>query len=138
MADPTTDNQALETFDSIASSVVLKALLPVAEKAAETAAEAEVPFLAFPVVKQIFEGVADHEMELFARELLTIMVQSGVKIIVTIQTDAEKTAYLKAEGDIKAALLTKDPAKIAEARKAFNAAADSVIHSDGWLVTHHE
>lgn len=135
---PTTDNQALETFDSISADIALKAMLPVAERLAETAAEVAEPVLAAPVIKTLFEGVVNIGMKWVAHYLLTVFVQAGVKIIVTIQTDAEKSAYAKAEGALRAALLQKDPAAIAVAKKGLDEAANSVIHSDGWLNNHAE
>lgn len=135
-AAPTTDNQALETFDSIAADAALKAVLPVVERLTETAAEAQLPFLALPIVKTIFEGGANLLEGQVAKELLLVLVGAGVKIIITVQTDAEKSAYAAAEGATRAALLTKDPAAIAAAKKGMDDAANSIIHSDGWLVTH--
>lgn len=133
---PTTDNQALETFDSIAATAALKVVLPVVERITETAAEAELPFLALPLVKQIFEGTANILEEQVAKELLLLLVTAGVKIIITVQTDAEKAAYQKAEGATRAALLSKDPVAIAAAKKEMDNAANQIIHSDGWLVNH--
>jgi hypothetical protein len=138
VAAPTTDNQALETFDNIAATAALKAVLPVVERLTETAAETQLPFLALPLVKQIFEGGANILEEQVAKELLLILVGAGVKIIITVQTDAEKSAYAKAEGATRAALLSKDPAAIAAAKKEMDNAANSIIHSDGWLVNHRE
>lgn len=138
MSAPATDNKALETFDGIASEVALNLLLPVAEKAAEGAAEGAAPFLALPIVKQVFEAFADEAMSLAAHAMLTAFVQAGVKIIVTIQTEEEKMAYQKAEGALRAALLSKDPTQIQSARKEFENAADAIVHSDGSLNHHAE
>jgi hypothetical protein len=135
-AVPTTTNQAATTFEGIASEVALSLVLPTAEKALEAAAELELPFLAAPVVKQLFEGMTNEAMSLMAHALLTALVDNGVKIIITIQTEEEKSAYAAAEGQLRSALLTKDAARIAAARKVFEDAADSVIHSDGSLNTH--
>lgn len=133
---PPTDNSALETFDSIAAEAVLKVVLPVAEKATETYAEAQVPFLASPVIKQVFEFGVEKLEEHEAIQLLTLLVQVGVKIIVTIQTDEEKANYSKAEAATRAALLSRDPAQIAAAKKEMDDAAASIIHTDGWLQSH--
>lgn len=135
---PTTDNPALETFDSIAATAALKAVLPVVEKLTETAAEVQFPFLALPVVKTLFEGGTNILEEQVARELLLVLVGVGVKIIITVQTDEEKSAYAKAEGATRAALLSKDPAAIAAAKKGMDDAANKIIHTDGWLVNHRE
>jgi hypothetical protein len=134
---PTTTNQAATTFEGIASEVVIDLLLPAAETALEAAAEVQAPILGAPVLKQVFEGLTNEAMSLMAHALLTALVESGVKIIITIQTEAEKSAYAAAEGRLRAALLTKDAAQVAAARKVFEDAADSIVHSDGWLGQHH-
>lgn len=129
MSDPSTVNHAAETFDTIASGAVMKILVPVAEKAEEAA----VPELNLPVVKQIFEfGVEE-----IAAALLNASVALGVKIIITIQTDIEKSTYGAAEGKLRAALLSKDPLAIAKAKAEFENAADSVIHYDGSFTPDH-
>jgi hypothetical protein len=137
MAAPETTNQAATTFEGIASEVALNLLLPIAERSLETAAEAQLPFLALPIIKDVFEGGTNELMSLLAHDLLLAMVDAGVKIIITVQTEAEKSAFMAAEGVLRAALLTKDAAQITAARKVFEDAADSIVHYDGSLNTHH-
>lgn len=137
-ASPTTTNQVAETFDSIASQISLNLLLPAAEKSLETAAEVAEPWLLTPVIQQLFEGATNEVMGLAAKDLLTALVDNGVKIILTIQTDAEKTVYSAAEGALRSALLGGDPVAIAKAKGDFTNAADSIIHCDGSLNTHAE
>ena len=137
-AAPSTTNQTAQTFDNILSSDAMGKLVPLAEAAANTAAEVAEPWLAAPVVKEVFEFLDDEAIEKLSGLLLQFAVQNGIKLIITVQTDVEKATYSAAEGDLKAALLTNDPAKIAAAKLEFNNAADGVIYSDGSVNTHPE
>jgi hypothetical protein len=116
-------NQAVKTADSIIHS----AIYDVAVSAAESAVIAEVPFLGLPVVKQIFGAALNY----FAGIVYTYLAQAATIQIITLQTDAEKNAYAKAELELRTAHLTGNQDAINKATDDFKKALTNIVHFDG-------
>ena len=97
---------------------------------AVTAGILAVPQLAWLNVwplKQIFTWL----IGLLGQQISIFFQVAGIKLIVTIQTDAEQGVYTQAEGNLRNALLTGDKDAIAKASKEADAAFESLIHYDG-------
>jgi len=99
----------------------------VAEKAVDVAAESAQTWLAFPVVKQLFEalvswivGVLGKTGQLFA-----------TKAVTTIQGNNEDSALLKAEQEVQDAITSGDTARIAQAEADFQKAQSAAVNTDG-------
>ena len=127
MGSPTTINPPAQTVDGIISEAIYSAALP----AAETALIAQFPFLGFPVVKPIFEAV----LKYIAGIIFTQLANGGTKIVITIQTDKEKAVYSAAEGALRAAQLSGNPAQLKQATEAFKVAVQNLIHFDGGITS---
>lgn len=127
---PTTTNQAAQATSDIIDVAEYDAATP----AVIAALVAVFPFLGWPIIGPIFTAIYNY----FAKDLYTEFKFVGIKIVIRIQTDIEKSTYSNAEGALRAAQLTGDPIKIKEATDAFKKAAQSLIHFDGSAdPTHH-
>lgn len=122
---PTTVNKALETTEAIINGGVMQVISPLVIQVTESIPQ--LSFLRIWPISFIFEKIVNFVLQQFS----TLCQQLGVKLIITVQTNEERSAYAQAEGDLRAALITGDPNAISKARIASNAAIDSLIHYDG-------
>lgn len=120
---PTTVNTAADTADSIIHDVIYE----VAVNAAITACSAYLPFLKLPIISSLFSFAVNKVAAL----IYTYLSQFVTFLVIDIQVDSEKTLYAQAEGGLRTAMLTADPAQIAAARAQFKATLGSLIHYDG-------
>lgn len=117
-----TTNEPVAVVDTI-----LKDALDLGTAALETALNVYVPFTALPVIKQLIDwGVGWIEGIFY-----TAISEDTTYLVLKFETFLEKTSYLSAVSDLKAAQLEGDPLKLQAAQAAFAAAASSLIHSDG-------
>lgn len=133
MADetkPTTDGgTALPTTNAVAEGIdtVISGGATVAEKAVETAAESAQPWLAFPVIKQLFQALVSWIIGILSKtgQLLS------TKAVTTVQGSLEDSALVRANQEVVDAIQTGDPAKIAAAESDFQKAQSSAVNTDG-------
>lgn len=120
---PSGTNTAASTVESIINAAVFDLAL----KAAEVAAIAQAPFLGLPVIKTLFEAFLNWVAGVIYKNLSLV----ATFVVIDIQTAEQKIAYLKAEGELRAAHLTGDPDAISKAVVDFKTALASLIHFDG-------
>jgi hypothetical protein len=119
---PTTDNTAANIVDTI---IVTAA--EAGEAAAEAAAFTYVPFLNYPIIKQLFEAAMD-----WLNQFMRKPVELGATIlIIQFETAEEKFSFISATQDLQVAQTGGDPLQIQAARLAFADAASKLIHIDG-------
>lgn len=85
-------------------SAIKRVTFGVALKAAFVAVYAEVPFLALPVIRQVFEYCVTKFMEKFYGELSLGILGA----VIDIKTQAERVAYERARDELKAQLAKAD------------------------------
>jgi hypothetical protein len=118
----TTTNTAATVVDTI-----LKEALDLGMSALELALNAEVPFTALPVVKQLIDmGLSWVEGQIYAA-----IAEQGVYLVLKVQTAIEKSNFNQAMSDLKNAQSGSDPLVLQAAEQAFANAASSLIRSDG-------
>jgi hypothetical protein len=120
---PSTENKAAKTTDQI----IHFAIYEVAINAAETAIITQVPFLGLPIIKPITHALLNYIGGFFYEALARFTVVT----IIDIQTAAERAAYIRAEGALRAAQLSGDKNVIDNATIEFKKALGSLIHFDG-------
>ena len=122
MSDPTTSNSAAGTVDTIIADVNTAGVQLV-----EKLAIADVPFLGFPIIKQIFQ---------FALGWLDGYISKAIQLgatfgIIDIQVGAEKNALSQALLNVIAAEKTGDAAQIKAAIQAYANAQSALVNDDG-------
>lgn len=122
MSDPTGTNQAAQTGDTIVESAMKGA-----ETAVEAALTADLPFLADPIIKQIFDFVMDELIGAEAKQLALLLTN----LIVDVQVNNEESSFQKALAALKAAQATGDANAIQTALQNFLAAAKALGNADG-------
>ena len=120
---PSQINQPATDVNSIISSIIYSAVLPKVEATAVVA----FPPLGWPGVNFLFKQAMNYIAGLVFEQLSGV----GVKLVITLQTDAEKSNYAAAEGKLRAAMLTKDPIKIKVATDEFKTAFRALVGFDG-------
>jgi hypothetical protein len=124
VSDPTTTNRAAGIINGI-----LKNLIDgVGVQAAETAAIAAYPFLAWPIVKQIFEGV----LNLVANEIYKQAAMAATKVVIDVQVGVEESTALNAFQSLQMAIASGDEVAIKKASDDLDSAYGNLIHMDGW------
>lgn len=119
---PTGTNSTAQTVGDIASGTV-----NVVETTVEKLAEADVPILAAPVVKTLFEMVVGWLFGYIARAFSLF----GIQMTIIIQTGAEVSSDNKALAALVAAQKSGDPVAIQKALAAFQLAVQNLGHADG-------
>lgn len=115
---------------SFLTKFVSMAITQAGAPALEAFAETELPFLAAPVVKQIFE----YAINQFAQKL-SVSTQNGIiTLVVDVQTDSELHGILTAALALNAANASGDTNAISKATQDAISAWGDVIHWDG--ITH--
>lgn len=125
----TDQGQALSTENKTASQVdsAVSGLESVAEQAIDKAAETSQPFLAVPVIKQIFESIVHFILSLESRVgqlVFTFGITRG-------QGSAENSSLVDAEKEVETAIQTGDANGIAKAEADFQKAQSAAANSDG-------
>jgi hypothetical protein len=122
---PTGTNQTALTADQI----IQFAMYQVAETAAEAALTAAYPFLADPVVKQLFDLAMDEITKVLYQNLAMFVTFQ----IIESQVSSEDNAYSNAEGALRAAMLAGDQNAIQSASTNFNSTLSKLLHFDGYV-----
>lgn len=99
----------------------------IAEKAVDAAAETSQTWLAFPVIKQLFES--------FVAWIFGIMSKTGQLIITfainKIQTGAQNSALQNAEQEVQTAIVSGNQNAITQAEQDFQKAESAAVNNDG-------
>ncbi len=117
---------------SFVNKLIAMLVTGVAAPAIEKFAEAELPFLAFPVVKQIFEYI----LEEYAGKLSFALQDGAIVIVFDVQTGTELHGVISSLTELQAAHKLGDKDAI---KKATDKAMDSwgdLIHWDGIASKH--
>lgn len=122
-SSPSPVNTTAQTVDGILQNDIEA----IAVTALEKYAEAQLPFLLTPVVKEIFEYIVQDISDALFVQLAKVVTLE----IINIQTGTEKNNYMNAEGALRAALLKGDPDGITLARQNYKTALGALIHADG-------
>lgn len=102
-------------------------LMKLADMALKMLAESQFPFLATPVIRQIFEFIVGTLMQ-----KLSVLIQEDVTVLIlNFQTEAEKKAFNAAMEKLKKFPIGGDPNELNEALKKAKAAMDALGHWDG-------
>lgn len=128
MGSPTQTN----SFAQLVVDIISGLIEGVGAQALEATAEIDIPLLAAPVIKQVFEFVVEKELA-----KISIGVEQGaVTIIFNIQTDNEVSRAIKATLALKAAKAKGDPNEIKQADDDADKAYQDLIHWDGTVSLH--
>lgn len=125
MSTPTTVNKTLQTTETLINDGVMKVLSPLVIQVVSSIPQ--LSFLKIWPISSIFASIVNFIL----RQFSTLCQDVGVRLVITAQTNEERSAYSQAEGVLRAALLTGDPNAISKARAQANAAIDALIHYDG-------
>lgn len=106
---------------------VIHAIVGAAIVGAETAAKAAVPWLAWPIVAQLFDYLASKFGDLIYTELAT----SATFFVINFQTAEEKSAYIDSLNNLQIAQSGGDADAIAKALQQARDNLGKLIHSDG-------
>lgn len=121
---PTPTNSTAQTVNSIIQGCIFD----VALNALKTYAIAQVPFLGWPLIKQLFGWMLNKIGEFIYNYLATVATFT----IIDSQVNAELKAHREAAiAVVTAALEAKDENAIKKAKDDFKAALGSLIHWDG-------
>lgn len=123
---PLPDNHMAAGVDGVIHVLIFD----VAEKAAETYARAQVPFLNTPVISQIFS----YAMKWLCGFVYVAMSNQATFTVIDLQTDHEKDQYIKAVDELKAIQKSGDQNAIDEAKRKFREKLAALIKFDG---SHH-
>jgi len=103
------------------------AIFDVALNALKAYAIANLPWLGWPVINQIFNLVTN----LIGKYVYTYLSQIATFTVIDMQTDAERAAYSQALVNLQAAYTTGDQNAIGQATSQVKTALASLIHFDG-------
>jgi hypothetical protein len=120
---PTTTNGAVQSVDDIIQS----AIFDVALKALETYLYAQMPWLAYPIIKQVFGAL----LNWIAGYIYNYLTQVANFTVIDLQTDQEKASYDAAVTQLQAAQSSGDPNAIQQAKNQFTSTLGNLIHFDG-------
>lgn len=122
MTDPTTTNTTAQTVNTIVARANSSAV-----QILQGLITADVPWLGWPVIKQIFSFFLS-----WLDGYISIAEQKGATtVVITAQTDAEETNFNVALAALKAAQATGDANAITAAQNNYTAAALALANSDG-------
>jgi len=103
------------------------AILDVALNALRAYAIVQMPWLAWPVVNQIFNLVTG----LIGKYFYTYLSQVATFSIIDFQTDIERAAYIKALDQLQVACASGDSSAINQATSSVRSSLANLIHFDG-------
>ncbi len=124
MDSPTTNNQ----LASVVNGILKNLIDGVGVGAAETAAIAVYPFLAWPVVRQIFDAV----LKLVANEIYKQAAMAATKVVIDVQVGMEESKTGDSFQNLQMALASGDPDAIKKASDDLDASYKALINFDGW------
>ena len=122
VSTPTTTNGAAQVGDTVVTGI-----LNTAVDLGLKAIYVEVPFLAFPGLKQIFEMLVNWIVGFISKQLQLLVTFT----VIDVQVGMEKSDFKKALDALKAAQAGGNKDDIAKALEAFQVAAQNLTHSDG-------
>lgn len=122
MSDPTTSNPTVSIAGQI-NSVIFEAVVV----SVETYAEAQIPLLAAPVLKQIFEFIVEKIAGLLEEQLQTFVAFT----IIDLGEASKNQAYKQAVSDLQIALHKGDPNGITQAKASFKDTFSTLVHWSG-------
>lgn len=111
----------------VANKFIQSAIFDVALNAFKTWATVQVPFLGWPIIKQIFSLLVGKIGDFIYEYLATIVTFS----IIDLKIQAEKNAYDEAVTDLKKAHEGGNPDEVQKAKEEFKKRFRSLIHSNG-------
>jgi hypothetical protein len=123
VSDPTTTNAVAAEVNKILAELIEGA----GETAAEATAIAAYPWLGWPFVKQIFEGVLSYVSGLVYRQAALVATQ----IIVDAQINLEESTTYGAFQNLQLAVASGDKNAITQATADLDKAYGALIHYDG-------
>lgn len=124
MGDPTTTNQTAAVVNGILKNLISGVGLD----AVEAAAIVELPWLGWPIIKQIFELVLSKIAALIYEQA----AYAATKIIIDVQVGIEESKVGPAFESLQMAIASGDQNAIALASKDLDKAYGDLIHFDGW------
>ena len=119
---PTNTNAAAGAVNSVIAAAAQGVIT-----AAETAIEVDVPFLALPGIKQIWQAL----FEWIAGYIVRALETAGTFTVISIQTGIEKQNLSIALQNVIAAEKSGDKNAIAAAIQAYQQAQSALVNSDG-------
>lgn len=119
---PTSNNAAAAELNA-----TIRALVSITVAGAQMAAKAELPWLAWPVVDELFDYLTNEFGDLIYKELAS----SATFLVIDCQTAEEKNNLLESINNLKAAQAGGDADAHAKALQAAKDAFGKIIHSDG-------
>ena len=126
MADPATNNHAA----SVVNGILKKVIEGTSVDAIEALVIADVPWLGFPVIKQVFEFILNKVAAL----IYVRAANAATKIVVDIQVNGEESVVLSSFQNLQMAIASGDADAIKKASDNLDEAYGSLIHSDGIAV----
>jgi hypothetical protein len=120
---PTKTNGTVSAVDSIIQS----AIFDVALSALKTYLYAQMPWLSYPIIKQVFGSF----LNWIAGYIYTYLTQVANFTVIDLQTDQEKSSYAAAVTQLQAAQSSGDPNAIQKAKDQFTITLGNLIHFDG-------
>lgn len=122
-ASPATTNQTASVINAVLKNIIEGAGLDVIE----ATLIAEVPWLGWPVIKQIMELILNKAADL----LYTQAANAATKIVIDVQVNVEQSKVLNAFQNLQMAIASGDQNAISKASSDLDDAYGSLIHSDG-------
>jgi hypothetical protein len=119
---PTETNTAAGKVDAAINSAIQTAI-----PAVEALVYADAPFLAIPVVKQLFEALLGY----LAGKFSSVLQDVGTFTVIDVQVSNEQSAVTRALATLNAAKASGDTQAIMTAEQNYANAISSLIHSDG-------
>jgi len=122
MPDPTSTNNAISIADEV-ENVIFEATVTAVEKYSE----AQLPFLALPIVKQIFEFIVEKLSGLLKEQLENFVAFT----IIDMQEASKNAAYKQSIMSLQIALHGGDADAIAKAKSDFKSTLADLVHWSG-------
>jgi hypothetical protein len=120
---PTTTDGAVQSVDDIIQS----AIFDVALNALKTYLYAQMPWLAYPIIKQVFGAL----LNWIAGYIYNYLTQVANFTVIDLQTDQEKASYDASVTQLQAAQSSGDPNALQNATNQFKNTLGNLIHFDG-------
>lgn len=130
MGDPTTTNATATTINALVNEAV-KDAETLAEKTVETALEADIPFVALPVIKQLEEGTINLLVGELGKQVSIGLQTVGTFIVIDTQVSGENAGVSKELAAYMIAEKSGDPNAIKTALQNLANANSALDHDDG-------
>lgn len=124
MSEPTTNNQVAGIINGILKNIIEGA----GEASVEAAVIMQVPWLGWPVIKQLFDGV----LGVVAEEIYKQAAITATKIVIDVQVGLEESKTGDAFQNLQMAIASGDKVAIDKASTDLDTAYGDLIHDDGW------